>query len=151
MKKTVAILIVGGFMVSAAYVDARRAGDTVGERRRLHGRAGQARRSALQGAVRRVPRRQPRGLGSDAAAGGEGLPDELDRARRVGDLYEKTQTTMPATAPGTLTPEQAADIVAFMLSKDNYPAGIDSARRQDGAAAADQARRTQVEHVVQAA
>ena len=43
--------------------------------------------------------------------------------KTVGDLYEKTQTTMPATAPGTLTPEQAADIVAFMLSKDNYPAG----------------------------
>src|SRR5687767_8314593 len=43
--------------------------------------------------------------------------------KTVGDLYEKTQTTMPATAPGTLSPEQAADIVAYMLSKDNYPSG----------------------------
>ena len=41
--------------------------------------------------------------------------------KTLGDLYEKTQTTMPATAPGTLTPEQTADIVAFLLSKDNYP------------------------------
>jgi hypothetical protein len=43
--------------------------------------------------------------------------------KTLGDLYEKTQTTMPATAPGTLSPEQTADIVAFMLSKDNYPTG----------------------------
>jgi mono/diheme cytochrome c family protein len=43
--------------------------------------------------------------------------------KTVGDLYEKTQTTMPATAPGTLSPEQAADVVAFLLSKDNYPTG----------------------------
>jgi mono/diheme cytochrome c family protein len=43
--------------------------------------------------------------------------------KTLGDLFEKTQTTMPATAPGTLTPEQAADIVSFLLSKDNYPTG----------------------------
>jgi mono/diheme cytochrome c family protein len=43
--------------------------------------------------------------------------------KSVGELFEKTQTTMPATAPGTLTPEQTADIVAYMLSKDDYPAG----------------------------
>jgi S-disulfanyl-L-cysteine oxidoreductase SoxD len=43
--------------------------------------------------------------------------------KTLGDVYEKVQTTMPATAPGTLTPEQTADIVAYMLSKDSYPAG----------------------------
>jgi quinoprotein glucose dehydrogenase len=43
--------------------------------------------------------------------------------KTLGDLYEKVQTTMPATAPGTLTPEQTADVVSYMLSKDNYPAG----------------------------
>ena len=43
--------------------------------------------------------------------------------KTLGDLYEKTQTTMPATAPGTLSPDQAADIVAFLLSKDNFPTG----------------------------
>jgi mono/diheme cytochrome c family protein len=45
------------------------------------------------------------------------------QGKTVGDLYEKTSTTMPASAPGTLTPEQAADVVSFLLSKDNYPAG----------------------------
>jgi mono/diheme cytochrome c family protein len=43
--------------------------------------------------------------------------------KSVGDLFEKTHTTMPATAPGTLTPEQAADIVAHMLATGKYPAG----------------------------
>ena len=43
--------------------------------------------------------------------------------KTVGDLFEKTHTTMPATAPGTLTPEQAADITAYMLAQSKYPAG----------------------------
>lgn len=43
--------------------------------------------------------------------------------KTVGELFEKTHTTMPATAPGTLTPEQAADVVAHVLSVGNYPAG----------------------------
>ena len=43
--------------------------------------------------------------------------------KSVGDLFEKTHTTMPATAPGTLTPAQAADIVAHMLATGRYPAG----------------------------
>ena len=45
------------------------------------------------------------------------------QGKTVGDLFEKTSTTMPATAPGSLTPEQAADIISFLLSKDAYPAG----------------------------
>lgn len=43
--------------------------------------------------------------------------------KTVGDLYEKTSTTMPATAPGTLTPAEAADLVAHLLSVSKYPAG----------------------------
>src|SRR5918999_4190082 len=43
--------------------------------------------------------------------------------KSVGDLFEKTHTTMPATAPGTLTPAQAADIVAHLLATGKYPAG----------------------------
>ena len=41
----------------------------------------------------------------------------------VGDLFEKTQTTMPATAPGTLMPGQVAEILAFLLKSSKYPAG----------------------------
>jgi len=43
--------------------------------------------------------------------------------KTVGELFEKIATTMPATAPGTLTPAQAADIVAHTLNASGYPAG----------------------------
>ena len=45
------------------------------------------------------------------------------KGKTLGDLFEKTQTTMPATAPGTLTPAQTADVLAFMLKSSKYPAG----------------------------
>jgi len=41
----------------------------------------------------------------------------------VGDLFERTKTTMPQDSPGRLTPQQCADIVAFVLSVNKYPAG----------------------------
>jgi mono/diheme cytochrome c family protein len=41
----------------------------------------------------------------------------------VDDLFERVRTTMPADGPGSLTREQYADIVAFLLSKDSFPAG----------------------------
>ena len=37
------------------------------------------------------------------------------KGKTLGDLFEKTQTTMPATAPGTLMPDQVADVLAFVL------------------------------------
>jgi mono/diheme cytochrome c family protein len=45
------------------------------------------------------------------------------QGKTIGDLFEKTQTSMPATAPGTLTPEQTADVMAYMLSVGKYPTG----------------------------
>jgi len=45
------------------------------------------------------------------------------QGKTVGDLFEKTQGTMPATAPGTLTAQQAADVVAYMLKSSQYPEG----------------------------
>ena len=45
------------------------------------------------------------------------------QGKTVGDLFEKTQTSMPATAPGTLTPEQTAQVMAYVLSVSKYPAG----------------------------
>ena len=45
------------------------------------------------------------------------------QGKTVADLFEKTQTSMPATAPGTLTPEQTAHLMAYMLSVSKYPAG----------------------------
>jgi quinoprotein glucose dehydrogenase len=41
----------------------------------------------------------------------------------VGDLFEKIKTQMPLTAPGTMTGQQTADVVAFILSANKFPAG----------------------------
>jgi mono/diheme cytochrome c family protein len=43
--------------------------------------------------------------------------------RSVGDLYEKIHTTMPADAPGTLSPAQTADVIAYIFKLNNFPAG----------------------------
>jgi mono/diheme cytochrome c family protein len=39
------------------------------------------------------------------------------------DLFERMRTTMPADGPGTLERQKYADILAFILSKDGFPAG----------------------------
>jgi mono/diheme cytochrome c family protein len=45
------------------------------------------------------------------------------QGKSVGELFEKISTTMPALDPGSLKPEQVADIVAHILSVSKYPAG----------------------------
>ena len=64
--------------------------------------------------------------------------------KSVGDLFEKIATTMPALDPGSLKPDQVADVVAHILSSSKYPAGTTAARRQRGPAEDDQNRRAQV-------
>ncbi|MGH9143705.1 MAG: c-type cytochrome [Vicinamibacterales bacterium] len=41
----------------------------------------------------------------------------------VSDLFERTTGTMPADKPGTLKPEQAVDVIAYLLQKAGFPAG----------------------------
>ena len=41
----------------------------------------------------------------------------------VGDLFERIRTTMPLNNPGALSREQYADILAFVLKSNGYPAG----------------------------
>jgi len=41
----------------------------------------------------------------------------------VSDLFDRVSMTMPADKPGTLKPEQVADVLAFVLSKGGFPAG----------------------------
>jgi mono/diheme cytochrome c family protein len=43
--------------------------------------------------------------------------------RTAAELFEKIQTTMPADRVGTLKPPQSADLVAFILKLNEYPAG----------------------------
>jgi mono/diheme cytochrome c family protein len=121
MKNTVAAVIVGGFVASLAVAVAAQATRSVNEGVYT---ADQAKKgealymeqcAACHGDNLEGSGPMPPLAGKDFLANWTG--------KTLGDLYEKTQTTMPATAPGTLSPEQTADIVAFMLSKDNYPTG----------------------------
>jgi cytochrome c len=41
----------------------------------------------------------------------------------IATLFEKIQKTMPGDHPGSLTPTEAAEITAFILSTNKYPAG----------------------------
>ena len=41
----------------------------------------------------------------------------------VDDLFERIKISMPQDNPGSLSRQQTADIVAFVLSKGGYPAG----------------------------
>ena len=48
---------------------------------------------------------------------------EAWNGQTLADLFDRVQTTMPADAPGTLKPAESADVVAFILSKNDFPAG----------------------------
>jgi mono/diheme cytochrome c family protein len=41
----------------------------------------------------------------------------------MGDLYDRTHLSMPADKPGSLTPEQTVDVMAYLLKKGSFPAG----------------------------
>jgi mono/diheme cytochrome c family protein len=41
----------------------------------------------------------------------------------LGELFERIRISMPQNAPGSLSRQQNADILAFVLSKGNFPAG----------------------------
>ena len=42
---------------------------------------------------------------------------------RLSELFEKIQTTMPLFAPGSLSASDTADLLAFILQANNFPAG----------------------------
>ena len=41
----------------------------------------------------------------------------------VGDLFERVKISMPQDSPGSLSRQQIADILAFVFSKNGFPAG----------------------------
>ncbi len=41
----------------------------------------------------------------------------------LGDLFERTRATMPQNDPGKVSRQQHADILAFILSVNKFPAG----------------------------
>jgi mono/diheme cytochrome c family protein len=66
----------------------------------------------------------------DTLGGGESAPPLVGEAflsnwngLTVGDLYDRIRVSMPQDNPGRLTRQQDADIVAYMLAFNQYPAG----------------------------
>ena len=51
----------------------------------------------------------------------------------VGDLYERIRTTMPLDKPGRLSRQQNADVIAYMLNANMWPAGTTELSRELGA------------------
>jgi len=56
-----------------------------------------------------------------ALVGGEFTANWNDLS--LGDLFERIRISMPQDNPGSLTRQQNADVLAFMLSRGGYPAG----------------------------
>jgi mono/diheme cytochrome c family protein len=52
-------------------------------------------------------------------------PDFLTKwnGAMVSELFELVRTTMPQDGPGSLSPAQYADVLAFMLDKNKFPGG----------------------------
>lgn len=48
----------------------------------------------------------------------------------LGDLFERIRKTMPQNAPGKLNRQQNADVLAFVLSANKFPAGKTELARQ---------------------
>jgi len=120
MKNSIAILTVSGFMMSALYASVGAQGaKTVKEGVYT---ADQAKRGET------LYKENCAACHGEDLAGSGPMPalagnDFIANWKNVGDLYEKINTSMPASAPGSLSPQQTTEIVAFMLAKSNFPAG----------------------------
>jgi S-disulfanyl-L-cysteine oxidoreductase SoxD len=51
----------------------------------------------------------------------------------LGDLFERIRATMPLDKPNTLTRQQNADLVAFLLKANQWPSGATELSREPGA------------------
>jgi mono/diheme cytochrome c family protein len=94
--------------------------------------AEQAKRGAMLYAETCAACHDPQLIGGvgPALTGNEFMTSWKDQT--VGDLFERIKTQMPLTAPGTLTPPQVADAVAYILSFNKYPAGMADLPTDDG-------------------
>ncbi len=61
------------------------------------------------------------GESAPALAGGEFLANW--NGLTVGDLFDRTRTTMPQSKPGSLSREANADVLAYILSVNRFPEG----------------------------
>jgi mono/diheme cytochrome c family protein len=120
MKKSLAIFSVCGFMVSVLYagVGAQAPASVNGG---VYSAAQAARGAAIyKDSCAACHGEDLKGSGPMPALAGAEFAGNW---KNLGDLFEKVQTTMPATAPGSLTPAQTSDVLAYLLSIGKYPAG----------------------------
>ena len=68
------------------------------------------------------------GESAPALAGGDFLSNW--NGLTVGDLFERIRTTMPADRPGRLNRDQTADVLAYVLRVNQFPAGSSELARQ---------------------
>jgi mono/diheme cytochrome c family protein len=62
------------------------------------------------------------GMGQNSPlSGGDFLDKWSDQT--LADLFAKIHTTMPATKPGSLSPDETAQVLSFILSSNKFPAG----------------------------
>ena len=61
------------------------------------------------------------GESAPALTGGEFLSS--CNGLTVGDLFDRTRATMPQSKPGSLSREAGAQILAYVLSRNEFPAG----------------------------
>jgi len=66
----------------------------------------------------------------DTLAGGESAPPLAGgeflsnwNGLTVGDLFDRTRSTMPQSKPGSLSREANTEIIAYLLSANQFPAG----------------------------
>jgi len=66
----------------------------------------------------------------DTLAGGESAPPLAGgeflanwNTLTMGDLFDRTRSTMPQNKPGTLSRETGAEIMAYLLSANQFPEG----------------------------
>lgn len=62
------------------------------------------------------------GDGTATALTGTGFAGNWDGVS-LGELVERTRNTMPDDEPGTLSRQQVADVVAFVLNFNRFPSG----------------------------
>ena len=62
--------------------------------------------------------------GGEFMAGWDGLT--------VGDLFERVRISMPQNSPGSLSGQQNADILSFVLSANKFPSGTTEMPKEAG-------------------
>ena len=95
-------------------------------------------RSVLQGVYTEEQRKRGQAAYADACAschaaaltGSDVVPalvgaDFLGKwtGATAGELFEQIRSTMPQDSPGSLTPQQYADVVALIFNRNKFPAG----------------------------